>query len=72
LFNNIRSPKHIPRAWKLGLVVSVHKKGDKNKCENYKGISLLSTTFRLYANVLKNKLNKQIYSACPYLDSRKE
>jgi hypothetical protein len=38
----------------------IHKKGGKNKCENCRGITLLSVASKLYGNLLKNKLNKYI------------
>jgi hypothetical protein len=33
----------LPHQWKESIVVPIHKKGDKNECSNYRGISLLST-----------------------------
>jgi hypothetical protein len=34
----------LPDQWKEFIIVPVHKKGDKNDCSNYRGISLLSTS----------------------------
>jgi sorting nexin-29 len=36
--------------------VLLHKKGDIQKCENYRGISLLNSGYKIYANIIKNKL----------------
>jgi sorting nexin-29 len=36
--------------------VPLHKKGDIKKCENYKGISLLNSGYKIYAKIMKNKL----------------
>jgi hypothetical protein len=55
LFNNIWTIEQIPKVYAIGLVISIHKKGDKNKCENYRGITLLSVASKLYANIIKNK-----------------
>jgi sorting nexin-29 len=58
LFNNIWKYQRIPKEWETGIVINVHKKGPKEKCENYRGITLLTTASKLYANILKNKLIK--------------
>ena len=44
--------------WEEELVINIFKKGFKNKCDNYRGITLLSTASKLYASILKNRLNK--------------
>ena len=33
-----------------------HKKGDKTDCNNYKGISLLPTTYNILSNILLSRL----------------
>jgi hypothetical protein len=57
LFSNIRRYLQIPKDWETGLVISIYKKGPKNICDNYRGITLLSTASKVYANILRNKLN---------------
>ena len=37
-----------------------HSQGSKSKCENYKGITLLPTAYKLFANIIKNKLNAHL------------
>ena len=53
LFNNITDKNQRPQEWETGMVINIHKKGTKNKCENYRGISLLSTAYKLFANIKK-------------------
>jgi hypothetical protein len=42
------------------IIVPVHKKGDKTDCNNYSGISLLSTSDKMLLNMLSR--------LCPYID----
>jgi hypothetical protein len=43
--------------WKGWIIVPVCKKGDKTDCSNYRGIWLLSTTYKIISNTLLSKLN---------------
>jgi hypothetical protein len=43
LIKLMRNKEELPHQWKESIVVPIHKKGDKNNCSNYRGISLLST-----------------------------
>jgi hypothetical protein len=58
LLSHIWQSRRIPKDWEVGLVINVHKKGNANNCGNYRGVTLLSTASKLYANILRNKLNK--------------
>lgn len=46
----------IPEAWNLSIVCPIYKKGDIMNCNNYRGISLLDTSYKVLSNVLLNKL----------------
>jgi hypothetical protein len=35
--------EELPQQWKESIIVPIHKKGDKTDCNNYRGVSLLST-----------------------------
>jgi hypothetical protein len=51
----------LPVQWKESIIVPVHKKGDKTDCSNYRGISLLSTSYKILSNILLSRLS-------PYID----
>ncbi len=42
--------------WKKSIFVPIHKKGDKTDCNNYRGISLLPTTYKILSNILLSRL----------------
>ena len=39
--------EELPQEWKESITVPVHKKGDRIDCNNYRGISLLSTSYKI-------------------------
>ena len=45
----------MPQEWETGMVIKIHKKGTKRKCENYRGITLLLTAYKLFANITKKQ-----------------
>jgi sorting nexin-29 len=42
----------LPQQWKESIIVPIHTKGNKSECNNYRGISLLSTAYRILCNIL--------------------
>ena len=59
LFNKI-DKNQMPQEWETGMVINIHKKGTKSKCENYRGITLLPAAYKLFASVIKNRLNEHL------------
>jgi hypothetical protein len=39
--------KELPHQWEESIVMPVYKKVDKTDCSNYRGISLLSTSYKI-------------------------
>jgi len=46
----------LPEKWKESIIVPIYKKGDKTDCNNYTGISLLPTTYKILSNILLSSL----------------
>ena len=67
LFTLSYNTGYIPREWKLGNVVPVHKKGSKDNVENYRPISLTSLVMKTFERIIKDELLLKIY---PLLDNR--
>jgi hypothetical protein len=61
LFNSVWNNEELPDQWEKSIIVPVHKKGDKTNCNNYCGISLLSTSYKILSNILLSRLS-------PYID----
>jgi hypothetical protein len=57
----IWNKEELPHQWKESIVVPVRRKGDKTDCSNYRGISLLSTSYKILSNILLSRL-------IPYVD----
>jgi hypothetical protein len=48
----IWNKEELPEEWKESCIEHIYKKGDKTDCNNYRGISLLSTTYKIISNIL--------------------
>ena len=56
LFNKLLRAGYFPSSWAEGHVVPLHKKGDVNNVNNYRGITLLSVLGKLFSRLLNNRL----------------
>jgi len=46
----------IPEEWRTAVVIPIHKKGERNKPDNYRGISLLNTGYKIYSKITAKRL----------------
>jgi hypothetical protein len=46
LINSFWNKEELPDQWKESIIVLIHKKSDKTDCNNYRGMSQLSTSWR--------------------------
>ena len=51
-----------PKQWQTSVIIPIHKKGDKRKCTNYRGISLISVPGKVYAKCLEKKYHEIVES----------
>ena len=52
--------EHLPTTWNEAVIIPLHKKGDKTKSENYRGISLLNSAYKVFAKILLNRLTPYV------------
>lgn len=56
IINKAWKNEKIPEEWGIALIKPIHKKGDKQTCENYRGITLLNTIVKIYEQIINNRL----------------
>ncbi|KAF0714277.1 ribosome biogenesis protein TSR3 isoform X1, partial [Aphis craccivora] len=56
LINLIWQKEEIPKEWKTALVYPIHKKGDKQTCNNYRGIALLNVTYKILSYCILDRI----------------
>jgi hypothetical protein len=61
LVNSIWIKEQLSDQWKESIIVPIHIQADKTECNNYHGISLLSTSYKMLSNILLSRLS-------PYVD----
>jgi hypothetical protein len=59
LINYIWNKEELPEEWKKSIILRIYRKGDKTDFSNYRGISLLSNTYKLLSNILLSRLNSK-------------
>ena len=47
-----------PAEWGKGIIAPIFKKGDPNKAENDRGITLINVLSKIYSQILLNRLTK--------------
>jgi sorting nexin-29 len=57
---SIRNKKELPQQWKESIIIPIHKKGDKTDGNNYGGIPLLSTAYKILSNILLARLTPYV------------
>ena len=56
LFNSFLSTSVYPSVWKYDILHPIHKSGEKNDPNNFRGISIASCFGKLFTTLLRNRL----------------
>jgi len=48
--------KRIPEEWKETIIVPIHKRGYRERCENYRGIALGNAAYKILSNIILGKI----------------
>ncbi len=60
LIGQIWEKEEVPQEWKDGLIIKLPKKGDLSRCENYRGIMLLSAPGKVLNKILLQRLKAKV------------
>jgi sorting nexin-29 len=50
----------LPAEWQEGISCPIYKKGDRIKCENYRGITLLNNAYKVFSKILCERLRPKM------------
>jgi hypothetical protein len=53
---SVWNKEELPQQWKKSIIVPIYKKAVKTDCNNYRGISVLSTAYKILCNILLPRL----------------
>jgi len=59
VINRCLNGEEIPQQWKVAYISSISKKGSKEYCSNYRGISVTSVMIRLYGKILRDLIEEE-------------
>jgi len=60
LVRQICKEERITEEWKETIIVPIHKRGDRDRCENYRGIALGNTAYKILSNIILGKIKPYI------------
>lgn len=55
-----KGEQDFPEEWKTGIVTPIYKKGDEKRASNYRGITLMDSGYKIYAEVLRRRLESEL------------
>jgi len=60
MINKIWKEGGVPEEWNSGLISPIYKKGEKCEVKNYRGVTLMDTAYKIYANIFNERLKKEV------------
>ena len=60
IVRQIWQEKRIPEEWKETIIVPVHKRGGRDRCENYRRIALGNAAYNILSNIILGKMKPYI------------
>jgi hypothetical protein len=60
LVRQIWKEERIPEKWKKTIIVPIHKRGDRDRCENYRGIALGNAAYKMLSNIILGNIKPYI------------
>jgi hypothetical protein len=60
LICSIWNKEELPHQWKESVIISIHIKDDKTDYNNYRGISFLSTAYKILSSILLARLTPYV------------
>ena len=58
----IWNKEHLPTEGLQGIICPIYKKGERTMCSNYRPITLLTIAYKIFTNILNNRLSKIVES----------
>ena len=60
ILQDVWDTEEIPEDWKKGVVVKLPKKGDLGNCNNWRGITLLSLTSKVFSRIILQRITSAV------------
>jgi len=60
LLRQIWEEERIPEEWKETIIVPICKRGDRDRCEYYRGIALGNAAYKILSNIILGKIKPYI------------
>ena len=61
-FNIILNSGVFPKSWKDGIIIPVHKQGNKLDVNNYRGITISNCLGKLFCHIINDRISKELES----------